>query len=85
MQYLWNTGALSHRLAELVRNETGIPLFVADHPVPQDYENGMSDSYDEGAAIMGGYVALCSEREVTTRERELLSDLWTGRKRVKGA
>lgn len=78
--YLWNTGALSQKLVEKVREQTGIPLFLVEHPVPQEAAGNLSPSYDEGAAILGGYFALCSERELTSRERDIVSDLWTGRR-----
>jgi hypothetical protein len=81
MHYLWNTGALSQRLADAVAEETGIPLFLADHPIPQQYAVGCS--YDEGAAILGGYIALCSNRPLTENERNIVSAYWIGQKQLR--
>jgi hypothetical protein len=79
MYYLWNTGALSQRLVEHVNKQTGLELFLVDHPVPQDAAK--SSSYDEGAAIIGGFIAVCSNRELTQREKDLVSDYWTGKRK----
>ena len=82
MEYLWNTGALSHKLAAYVRDKTGIPLYVADHPVPQSAECAyMSERYVEENARRGGFIALCSERKLTATERNLVNDYWIGKRK----
>jgi hypothetical protein len=83
MVYLWNTGALSQRLVDAVAQETGIPLYLEDHPVPQEFAT--SSSYDEGAAILGGYIALCCDRELTEREHEIVNSYWLGKTKLRGS
>lgn len=83
MYYLWNTGALSQRLVDAVREETGIPIVLLDHPMPQEVGVRRSERYDEGAAILGGYLSVASERELTERELDIVSAYWTGKTQLR--
>jgi hypothetical protein len=74
MQYLWNVGRQAEKFVEAMREETGLPIFLADHPVPQEFSN--REGYDEGVCILQDLVALCSERTLTSREYEKASKWW---------
>jgi hypothetical protein len=74
MQYLWNTGKQSEKFVEQMVAETGLPIFMADHPVPQ--EHSTREGYDEGVCILQDLVALCSERKLTKAEYEKASKWW---------
>lgn len=69
--YLWNTGKEAAGKVAKISKETGIPLFLADFPVPQPFMD--YPSYDEGAAILANLKAIYSIRPISRQELEVIS------------